>query len=68
MSNDRSDQDQQGNPGDINRRDVVLGGTALLTATALSGIALPGLANAQVPRPGVDPTPGFNNKIPAKIF
>ena len=25
-------------------------------------------ANAQVPEPGVDPTPGFNNKIPDKIL
>ena len=52
----------------VDRRDVVLSGTALLTATALSGALLPSLANAQVPKPGVDPTPGFNNRIPGKIM
>src|SRR6516225_6996845 len=72
MCNDRSDQHHQ--PGSFNhlnkieRRDVVLGGGALLTATALAGVALPDLANAQVPKPGADPTPGFNNKIPDKIM
>jgi hypothetical protein len=72
MSNDQSAQNSQANlvphPNSIYRRDVVLGGTALLTATALSRIALPSLANAQVPKPGVNPTPGFNNNIPAKIL
>ena len=72
MSTDQSDLNQQGNSfehtGDIKRRDVLLCGSALLTATALSGTLLPGLANAQVPKPGVDPTPGFNNKIPEKIL
>ena len=48
----------------IKRRDVLLCGSAFLTATALSATLLPSLANAQVPKPGVDPTPGFNNKIP----
>ena len=72
MCNDRSDQHHQ--PGSFNhlnkidRRDVVLGGGALLTATALAGVAFPDLANAQVPKPGADPTPGFNNKIPDKIM
>ena len=72
MCNDRSDQHHQ--PGSFNhlnkidRRDVVLGGGARLTATALAGVAFPDLANAQVPKPGADPTPGFNNKIPDKIM
>src|SRR6516165_4455230 len=72
MCNDRSDQHHQ--PGSFNhlnkmdRRDVALGGGALLTATALAGVAFPDLANAQVPKPGADPTPGFNNKIPDKIM
>lgn len=50
---------------DINRRDVVLGGTALLTATALSHAMLPSLANAQAQKSaGGPPTPGFNQQIP----
>src|SRR6516165_4655327 len=71
MCNDRSDQHHHGSFNHLNkidRRDVVLGGGALLTATALAGVALPDLANAQVPKPGADPTPGFNNKIPDKIM
>jgi hypothetical protein len=52
----------------VDRRDVMLGGSALLAAAALAGVALPGQANAQIPKPGVDPTPGFNNKIPDKIL
>jgi hypothetical protein len=52
----------------MNRRDVVLGGSALLTATALLCMAHPGLANAQAPAPSVAPTPGFNNRIPDKIL
>ena len=72
MNNDRPDGKQRGNSfqtfGDINRRDVVLNSSALLAATALAGVALPDLANAQVEKPGVDPTPGFNNKIPQKIL
>jgi hypothetical protein len=68
MSNDRLHPNQHGHSfDDITRRDIMLGSTALLTATALSGIALPGPANAQVPKPGVDPTPGFNNKIPRRF-
>ena len=54
MCNDRSDQHHHGSFNHLNkidRRDVVLGGGALLTATALAGVALPGLANAQVPKP-----------------
>ena len=72
MNNDRPDGKQRGNSfqtfGDINRRDVVLNSSALLAATALAGVALPDLANAQVQKPGVDPDPGFNNKIPEKIL
>src|SRR6516165_6231600 len=68
MCNDRSDQHHQ--PGSFNhlnkidRRDVVLGGGALLTATALAGVALPDLAKAQVQKPGADRTRGVNNKNP----
>ena len=55
-------------PYGVDRREVVLGGSALLAAATLAGVALPSPANAQVPKPGVDPTPGFNNKIPDKIL
>lgn len=72
MSRERSDQIPQENSLHrlfaINRRDVVLEGSALLAATALSGAVLPRLAAAQVPAPGVAPTPGFNNMIPDKIL
>lgn len=39
-----------------------------LLAAALSGALSIASAHAQVPAPGVDPTPGFNNKIPEKIL
>jgi hypothetical protein len=40
----------------------------LLMTAALTGALLTTTAYAQVPKPGVDPTPGFNNKIPGKIL
>lgn len=38
------------------------------TMTVLAGALTIAGANAQVPAPGVSPTPGFNNKIPEKIL
>jgi hypothetical protein len=37
-------------------------------AAAVIGTLMVSAAYAQVPKPGVDPTPGFNNKIPDKIL
>jgi hypothetical protein len=73
MSKEGSDQTSQQTslqrPVDINRRDVVLSGSALLAATALAGIAVPGAVSAQAqPAVGGPPTPGFNHKIPEKIM
>jgi hypothetical protein len=73
MSKEASDQAAQPTSlqrhMDINRRDVVLSGSALLAATALSGIAMPGTATAQGrPAAGGPPTPGFNHRIPEKIM
>lgn len=73
MSNERSDRSQNNSVqhrDGIDRRDAVLGGAALLTATALSGSLLPDFANAQAQKPGSGgpPTPGFNNRIPEQIL
>jgi hypothetical protein len=43
-------------------------GTHDLIAAALASAVLVTTAHAQVPKPGVDPTPGFNNKIPEQIL
>jgi hypothetical protein len=66
MSNIGPERTQQ----DIVRRDVIIGGTALLTATALSSVLLPGPASAQAQTPTTSgpPTPGYNQKIPDKIM
>ena len=40
----------------------------VLFVSAITGAFAITAANAQVPEPGVDPTPGFNNKIPEKIM
>ena len=46
----------------------MLGSSALLAATALAGVALPDLANAQVEKPGVDPPRASTTRFLDKIL